>query len=289
MIAEHDMKDLPEWKPDEVTKLFLLLFIGIFTGGVLLDPVKNMAESWGPEWVILVQPILGVLTFHGLGLVWIHLFLKFHKVQWSGIFNFHPSLPGGKGVLIGAGVGFGMILVSIFVNTISATVLSLFGKEVQSQEVVQLVQQHAEIPAALIFFFFSAVVLAPIVEEFLFRGVIFRFLCQFKLRKTAYAISALLFSVMHTNMMGFLSFILLACVFAWLLEKYQSLLVCITAHMVFNGIQFLMIVAAAYQGVEMPDSSPTTPPAPSTPLQEAMVQGWVWIQWMMDSIGGIGF
>jgi membrane protease YdiL (CAAX protease family) len=246
------MNNLPEWKTDEVSKLYFCVFLGIFAGGLFLDPVVKAAEAYGPTWQALSRPMLGVISFHGIGLLWVHLFLKAHGVRWSQILKFHNDLPVKKGWMIGMGLGLGLIVISIVVNQISAAVLTSMDSQVESQEVVKLVQKHAEIPAALIFFFMSAVILGPIVEELLFRGVLFRFLYQLNLRKTAYAISALLFAIMHGNAMGFVSFIILALVFAWVYQKFQTLSLCIIAHMVFNGIQFLLIVAVAYQG-EQPD------------------------------------
>lgn len=244
------MNDLPEWKTDEVSKLYFCVFLGIFAGGLFLAPITKVAEAYGPTWQALSKPMLGVISFHGIGLLWIHLFLRSHGVRWHQIFKFHSDLPLKKGWMIGVGLGLGLIVVSIIVNQISAAVLTRMDSQAESQEVVQLVQRHAEIPAALIFFFVSAVILGPIVEELLFRGVLFRFLYRLNLKKTAYAITAVLFAVMHGNSMGFVSFIILALVFAWIYQKFQTLSLCIIAHMVFNGIQFLLIVLVAYQGEE---------------------------------------
>ena len=81
-----------------------------------------------------------------------------------------------------------------------------------------------------------ATVLAPVLEEMLFRGLILRsFLRQYP-RWYAIAGSAVLFGVAHLNVYQFAVASLLGLLLGWLYERSKSLIPCITLHAVYNGV-----------------------------------------------------
>ncbi len=96
--------------------------------------------------------------------------------------------------------------------------------------------------------FFLLVVVAPVTEEVLFRGLILRgFLANYS-KKSAILLSALLFAIMHTNPWQFISAFVAGVVLAWLLIETGSLLPCLFAHAVANGTAYL----AGLTQVEIP-------------------------------------
>lgn len=96
--------------------------------------------------------------------------------------------------------------------------------------------------------FFLLVVVAPVTEELLFRGLILRgFLANYSKRR-AILLSALLFAVMHTNPWQFISTFVAGVLLAWLLIETGSLLPCLFAHAVANGTAWL----AGLTAVEIP-------------------------------------
>jgi membrane protease YdiL (CAAX protease family) len=78
------------------------------------------------------------------------------------------------------------------------------------------------------------VVFAPVVEEMLFRGILFPLLKKIGPSSFAYLMSALLFAVIHINLVTFIPLFFLGLVLAWLVERTDNLLAPITAHAVFN-------------------------------------------------------
>jgi uncharacterized protein len=77
-------------------------------------------------------------------------------------------------------------------------------------------------------------VLAPVLEEMLFRGVLLRaFLNQYG-RWEAIAYSALFFGVAHLNVYQFLLAFSLGLLLGWLFERSRSLIPCIAMHAAFN-------------------------------------------------------
>jgi membrane protease YdiL (CAAX protease family) len=82
--------------------------------------------------------------------------------------------------------------------------------------------------------------IAPIVEEMLFRGIVLRsFLHQYSTRN-AVVFSALLFGAAHLNIYQFLAGSLLGLLLGWLYERTRTLWPCILLHGAYNsGIAWL--------------------------------------------------
>jgi len=84
--------------------------------------------------------------------------------------------------------------------------------------------------------FVSSCVLAPLLEEMLFRGIILRsFLLQYP-RRRAYLYSAVLFGFAHLNIYQFAVGFFGGLCLAWLYERSRSLWPCIVAHAGYNGL-----------------------------------------------------
>lgn len=81
----------------------------------------------------------------------------------------------------------------------------------------------------------SVGILAPIAEELVFRGLLFRRLREYANVKGAIIISSLVFGIYHGNMIQFIFASILGIIFAWLYEKTGRLCVPIMAHMAANS------------------------------------------------------
>jgi uncharacterized protein len=78
-------------------------------------------------------------------------------------------------------------------------------------------------------------VLAPVIEEMLFRGLILRgFLARYP-RWPAIVVSALLFGASHLNLYQFVLASFSGIVLGWLYERTRSLIPCIALHAAYNG------------------------------------------------------
>lgn len=93
----------------------------------------------------------------------------------------------------------------------------------------------------IVLVFFAASVMAPIVEETFFRGMLYT---AFRGRLgigPAVVLTSAIFAVIHPLPGGFLPIFALACVLALLRERSGSLLPCIVCHSVFNTVSLLMV------------------------------------------------
>ncbi|HZI31846.1 MAG TPA: CPBP family intramembrane glutamic endopeptidase, partial [Candidatus Binatia bacterium] len=119
-------------------------------------------------------------------------------------------------------------------------VLDHLGWLPQDQRAVDLLV-GAQSPWMRGYLAFFAVVLAPVAEEFIFRGVLFPFIKQRGWPKLAWVGVSLLFAAIHVNAPTFLSLFVLALVFTWLYETTDCLLAPILAHSLFNGINLVVL------------------------------------------------
>lgn len=163
-----------------------------------------------------------------------------------------------------SGVGFRepYPLSPVSVRVLALTAVLILGTVILLSEVDNLTRSFFPPPQALIEAFesimnaadyplssvFLLVVVAPVTEEVLFRGLILRgFLANYS-KRHAILLSALLFAVIHTNPWQFISAFVAGVLLAWLLIETGSLLPCLFAHAVANGTAWLAGMAT----VEIP-------------------------------------
>ena len=88
---------------------------------------------------------------------------------------------------------------------------------------------------------FSAIVVAPIMEEFAFRGFLYNTLRQRAGIVAGTLSSAIMFSVVHTSLVQAVPLFTFGCVQCVVYEKTKSIRACIVLHMIFNTISTIAI------------------------------------------------
>jgi len=119
--------------------------------------------------------------------------------------------------------------------------LKAVGLPTEHQELVDLFA-NAQSPWSLAPMAALALVVAPVSEEMVFRGGIFRFLLGRAPRWVAYTASAGLFALAHTNWVSFLPLFLLGLLFAAAYERTGRLAVPMLAHALFNLNSLLLVL-----------------------------------------------
>jgi len=90
-------------------------------------------------------------------------------------------------------------------------------------------------------FFLSVVILAPIVEEIIFREIILnKFLLKYSVKKAIIA-SSILFSIIHISIFSMINALFLGIIFGYIYYRYKTIILCILLHSVANMIVFLKI------------------------------------------------
>jgi membrane protease YdiL (CAAX protease family) len=89
-----------------------------------------------------------------------------------------------------------------------------------------------------------AVVLAPVAEEFIFRGILYPFVKQLGWPRLAWVGVSFAFALIHDDAARFVPLFVLALALTWLYEKTDNLLAPIAAHSLFNGANLVLLFFA---------------------------------------------
>lgn len=128
----------------------------------------------------------------------------------------------------------------VWVNVLSVFERAGWIETFEPQELITLFQSGGN-PIAIGLLVALAVVMAPVVEELIFRGCIYRFLKSQTSLLTAQILSGCVFSFMHWNLLSFVPLVLVGVLLARVYEKSGSLMVSIWFHAFFNAFSLLML------------------------------------------------
>lgn len=187
----------------------------------------------------LTPLILTTLLFHGAGLLLIGWFVRRHGLGWSGAFGFSRRTLA-RALLAGALFTLLAVPAGWMLQTACGLVLKAVHLEPQPQKIVELLKLSASLPAQL-YLGMTAIVLAPLAEEILFRGILYTAVKQRGYPRLALWGSALLFGVAHAHAASFLPLVLFGVAQALLYERTTNLLAPVVSHAGFNAANFLML------------------------------------------------
>jgi membrane protease YdiL (CAAX protease family) len=225
---------LPErpWKPPANVRLM----------AVVLLCVASMAlkDKEPPEEGSLLNLVLSSLALHGPILLAVAVFLKGSGITWNRAFGFSTP-PVGRAILLGLIAAIAFLPVGMVLQDISIKLLTWWNVSTPPQAAVEEFNKNAAVINRAYLAFF-AIVIAPFVEEILFRGVVYAFLKKIGHPAIGMCLSALAFAIIHLSASIFLPIFVLGLVLAWLYEKTSNLWAPITAHTVFNAINVVLLL-----------------------------------------------
>jgi len=140
-------------------------------------------------------------------------------------------------------------IVSVISEIVDKILQSIFGLEYYEQTAVKFVKAAMSSPISLTFAILSVLVLAPLMEELLFRGLLQTY-CKKRLgAKPAILISSLCFALFHFsssqglgNISLILSLFILGGFLGLIYERQGSLWASVGLHMTFNAVSALRII-----------------------------------------------
>jgi membrane protease YdiL (CAAX protease family) len=227
------------WRAEAVIQLiagvFVCLGVGVVTAGLLRQFSVPAFESPDSPANIL----LATLSFQGVTWLLIFNFLKQHKVNWRDAFGLRNANLD-KSVLLAVVVLVLVLPVILQLEQYSAQLLQKIGWPLEDERAVALIV-NAKSAWLQIYLAFFAIVLAPVAEEFMFRGVLFPFIKQLGYPKLAWFGVSFLFALIHVNAPTLLPLFVLALVLTWLYQKTGCLLAPIVAHSLFNTANLIIL------------------------------------------------
>lgn len=219
-------------------------------GGVLLAGIIThlLGEGWSAAQQTLVMVACSMLGLQGATVLWTHVLLKQNETTWGGAFGLSRTK-----ILRCAGVAL-FTLPLLVLGVLGLGKVSEWGLiglhgwlhwswlKPAVQPAVQLLMESQSV-ALTVVQGLVAIVLAPVGEEILFRGVLYTALRQRGHRRLGLWVTAVLFASIHFYPMGFLPLIFLSVVQVVIYERTQSLFAPIFLHALFNTANFILIVA----------------------------------------------
>lgn len=226
----------------------------------------GLQQALASDPLLILLSVLGTLPVHLLtfGIAWAVVtgfgkrsFREAIGWSWNGRFGLWTSI----GLAVGLWL-FGIMLATLF-----------GGQETDIDRII------ASSNAARFSIAFLAVATAPIVEETIYRGVLFAPLQRAAGTKAAVVIVALMFAAVHFaqywNNLGVVAAVtVLSFTLTWVRAHTGRLLPCFVIHAAFNGIQAIIIVAHPY----LKTLTPTQPSAPQGTLLGALARALVGLQ-----------
>jgi uncharacterized protein len=190
------------------------------------------------------QMLFAVLSFQGAAVLLVWLFVREHHVGWKEAFGFDNGR--GRAVLLGLGLACVFLPLTLALQWVSARVilprLHLVPEEQQAVETLRLA--HGWVARAALGA--VTILVAPLAEELLFRGILYPWIKQVGFPRLALWGTSLVFAAIHLNVATFLPLTALALALALLYERTDNLLAPIAAHAAFNAFNFGLLFVSEW-------------------------------------------
>jgi len=151
---------------------------------------------------------------------------------------------------IGLGLGIGLLTQVVLVPLLYLLLLPLIGDRDVSEEARELADRAEGIGGAVLLVLI-VVILAPVVEELFYRGLLLRglerpFARRYGAhwgRRLALGCSAIVFGVSHYQLIQLPALVMFGFVVGWLALRHERLGPSIFAHVAFNGVTVAALLA----------------------------------------------
>jgi len=209
--------------------------LGLMMAGLLQK--AGLAAFRAPDGFGAV--LLGTLGFQGVAWLLILLFLRQHQAGWREALGFRgPQLP--RALLLAVLAVIILMPVALGLQQVSAVVLTKLGWPPEDQMAVTLLA-NTKSWWMRIYLGVFAVALAPVAEEFIFRGMLYPFVKQLGWPRLAWIGVSFAFALIHDDAATFVPLFVLALALTWLYERTDNLLAPITAHSLFNAANLVIL------------------------------------------------
>lgn len=219
-----------QFKTQKTAFYILLTYIAFQLSGffLLISPIRqfllSLIDASASEAGIILAGWWSAVTA-GIAFIVSLILISKNKNFWNVFSGEKASI----GVSIGWGIiGFFLVLLG---QSIGVTIERAIGIDYGSEntETIMLVTQLAPV------MIFASVLFGPILEELVFRRVVFGSLVQTQSFWVAGLISAIVFAIIHLDFSHIILYAISGFIFAFLYYKTKRLLTSIIAHMLLNG------------------------------------------------------
>lgn len=181
-----------------------------------LDELTLKTNNFLVEYKVLIT-LIGFIIF-------IPMFINNYKKLVNDSYQFNKDYL----YIFLFGIGYSIVMNVLFLN-----INDIFGinseqfSMVSNNQIMQLI--------------LCSGVMGPILEEYLFRGIVFNKLKQFNSKKNSVFLASLIFSLLHVNIFNIINAFILSYILIYLYDKYETLLAPIILHISVNVAVVLII------------------------------------------------
>ena len=235
------------WKLEAVLRLMIGVFLCLFVGMLLTLLTRGGADDKSPATIR--QIVMSAICFQGATIALVWRFVREHGMSWTQAFGLRNARA--------RAVALGIIAILIFLPLASVlqhfsfNALEHLGIKPIAQEAVQALRNARHGPGLLVFALVT-VVIAPLGEELLFRGVLYPAIKSAGFPKLAWWGTSILFAAIHFNRSIFLPLLLLSLLLVWLYERTDNLIAPLSAHALFNAANLLIFFAQSDPATKLP-------------------------------------
>jgi len=206
----------------EAVFLVIALFVAEYVVGAALRDLRPLSG-------IDPKDITGVVALLGNGILFSAL-LHYKRMGYASLF--HPSSNSVRATISTLSVPILFLIPALFLAVSAVTSLLAWLFPVSRWEQSMFDRMMSDEFATVV----TVCILAPFLEEMLFRGIILRSFLEQYTRPRAFIYSAALFGLAHLNIYQFASGFAIGIILAWLYERSRSLWPCIFLHGTYNSL-----------------------------------------------------
>ncbi|MBW8864549.1 MAG: CPBP family intramembrane metalloprotease [Verrucomicrobia bacterium] len=233
-----------------VLLLAIAVMLSVFSGSLLVELLGHFGVAGFKTQDDAGSVLVATLCFHGAAIVAVIIFLKLHDIGWRealGLQNDNWKLQ----LLLAVTVLAAAFPVMFGLKIVSVIALHNIGWSVDDQRAVEMFSS-VKSGWLRVYLGFFAVVIAPVAEEFIFRGILYSTAKKLGWPTFGWVGVSLLFAIVHFNAPIFLPLLVLALALTWLYEKTEGLFAPIMAHGLFNAVNLLLLFHMQHAGQAHP-------------------------------------
>ena len=217
---------------DLILSLVAGVALGILGGGVTAALLFSVADVSGA----VVFAVIGIEIYASVALmVWVLVVLR-RRTTWREL-GLRP-VPR-RAILLMIPVTVGVLIVNGVVSSVTSAV---FGEVPTARDQLAISDEITALDFVLLFI--AVVLVGPVVEEVVFRGLLYRFVRAKAGVRVAVAVSALAFSLTHFIPLLVGVFFVFGLVLAAAAERYESLYPPIVIHALVNATAIVLLYGA---------------------------------------------
>ena len=241
------------WQPEVVLMLIGGIVLAFFFVSLAVGVLQHYQITGFQNSYDVGAVLAATLSFHGAVIIAAGLFLKFHAFDWREVLGLNNDR-WKRSLLLAGGVLLLMLPVMLGLKYVSEITFEKMGWPTENQKAVELFANVKSVGLKIYLGIF-AVVLAPIAEEFVFRGLLFSAAKKMGWQWLAWVGVSLLFALIHLNGPTFLPLFAFALALTWLYQKTEGLLAPIVVHSAFNAANVILLLLADEFARQLPNQS----------------------------------